>query len=336
MKKNIFFLLLIPIFVLPVFISCKSTQKVEDGQPGTHGWVTAARQRAIDFESPNYFPSDWENLETQYSAMTINSHKEEDYNALAESYDALFKKSVPLYAQVKEDELMAAREPVVSSGFGRYFPKYLKNVDDKTLAAQDQYNAGDYYKAKDTAAEALAGYEELHLGVKVFLARQEVIDRGFTQYDAENFAKADEISNEAINAFDSGNKTTAADKAEEAFLRYNIVLSNGWIAYASERKSATSKERELAIAEKANIAARDTFRNADAIYAQSGELFLAEDYENAAISFTEAEAVFAISRIETEEKRVRAEEAIRNAEEVIGVSNETAVEAERIIEGGAR
>jgi len=337
MKKSILFVLLISILTLSMFITCKTPPpKLEDGQPGTLGWVLAARQRAIDFESPAYFPSEWEELEKQFIVMTIDSHKVEDYNALADAYDAIFKKTIPLYAQAKEDELMAAREPIVTSGFGKYFPEYLKKADDISLAAQAQYEAEDYYKARDTAAKALEEYKELQKGVSVYLARQEIIDRGFTQYDNENFRKADETANEAINEYDAGNKTAAIDKADEALLRYNIVLSNGWVAYASDRKDAASKERELAIADRANVAARETFRNAEALYVQSEELFIAKDYENSAIAFTEAEAVFGIARIETEEKRVRAQHAIRQAETAIGVSGEAAMEAERIIQGGAR
>jgi len=46
--------------------------------------------------------------------------------------------------------------------------------------------------------------------------------------------------------------------------------------------------------------------------------------------------MFAMSREETRERRLRAEEAIRMSEEAIELVNEAAIEAERIIDGGIR
>jgi len=336
MKKSIFSVLLILIFVLSIFISCKTTPKLEEGQPGTLGWVTAARQKAIDFESPAYFPSEWEELESRYETINKEPQKEEVYNALADSYNDLFKKTVPLYAQAREDEIMEAREPLITSGFSRQFPEFVKAADDKTLAALDLYEAEEYYPAKAAAAESLANYQELQLGMKAYLARQEAIDRGFVQYDQQNFAKADEIAQKAISEYDAGNRESAVESTEEALLRYNIVLSNGWVAYAAERRKMASEQRQLALNERANIASRESFRSAENVFVQAEEFLTGENFDEAAVAYTDADALFAVSRIETEEKRVRAQEAIRTANERVGTSSETAIEAERIIEGGSR
>jgi len=59
-------------------------------------------------------------------------------------------------------------------------------------------------------------------------------------------------------------------------------------------------------------------------------------YSVAAIQYVEAEALFAIAGQQTEEKRQIALEIIRQAEEKIEESNETAIEADKIIEGGSK
>ena len=311
-------------------ISCKSTGK--EAEDEALAKVQAARQRAIDFECPAYFPSEWEAIEAQNEAAGNVA----EYNAVAEAYDELFMKTIPLYAQAREDEVMAARGQIISSGFAEYFPEYLKRADDIALTAQGQYEAGEYYKAKETVTTAMTEYEALQTGAQVFLARQEIIDRGFTQYDAENFLKADEVAQTAIESYDAGDRAGALANAEEALLRYNLVLANGWTSYASVRREAAAAERELALAERANIASRETFRGADTIFNHAEENLAAENFTVAGLSYLEAEAMFAISRKETEERRLRAEEAIRLAEEKIEESSEAAMEAERIIEGGTR
>jgi len=323
-----------------ICVSCKSTPDTPAPQPRPAPAAPAAgkavadqaRQRAMDFEAPAYFPSEWAEAEAQYESAADAAA----YNSVAAVYDDLFKKSIPLYAQAREDEIMASREHLIASGFANAFPQYLKKADELALAAFEQYEAEDYYKARDTASEALAEYEALNLGAKIFVARQEILDRGFAQYDPDNFVRADEVAQAAITAFDAGDKQTASANGEEAMLRYNLVLANGWIAYASDRKASASAERELAMSERANIASRETFRGADAFYNQAEENYTAENFRDAGLGYIEAEARFAISRKETEEKRLIAEEAIRIAEEKIEESSETAVEAERIIEGGVR
>jgi 1,2-phenylacetyl-CoA epoxidase PaaB subunit len=341
MKRKIFFILLILSIITLTCISCVTPPKpnlevVDDARPsaGSEAKTRAdqARKQAMDFDSHTYFPSDWEAVENQYAEAKDAAA----YNAVANTYNELFKKALPLYAQAREDEILAARDELIATGFTDVFPQYLKNADDLTLSAQDKYEAGDYYGAKDTAAAALNEYQTLLSGAKVYLTRQEIINRGFTQYDADNFIKADEVAQTAIDAYDAGDKNTAIANAEEALLRYNAVLSNGWTVYSTERRTSANKERELALADKANIASRDTFRKGEALNDEAMELFEAGNYSEAALVFVDAEANYAISRKETEEKRIRAIEAMKTAEEKIEESSEAAIGAEKIIEGGSR
>jgi len=342
MKRKIFLLFIALSVVASMCISCKTTPK-EAPTPApktTDPTVTAARNKtdqarkqALDFEGNKYFPSDWDSAESQYVAAANDAGK---FNALTEVYNDLYKKAVPLYAQAREDELMAIREQIIATGFADLFPQYLKNADDLALAAKQKYDAGDFYAAKEAADTALNEYNTLLTGAKVYLTRQEIINRGFTQYDPDNFSKADEIAQKAIDAYDSGDKEAAKTNAEESLVRYNIVLSNGWTLYAAERKEDAEKERQLAVAERANIASKETFRRGDASLETANESYEAEVFSEAALAFIEAEAIFSVSRKETEEKRVRAEEAIKTAEEKIEESSGSALEAEKIIEGGSK
>ncbi|MCL2230537.1 MAG: hypothetical protein FWC01_05525 [Treponema sp.] len=335
MKKNIFYLLIILILTVSISISCTSTDKAttDETQAGSAASaVERARQRAIDFDCPAYFPSDWEALEGRYQAAENAAAR----NALASEYDDLFNKTVPLYAQAREDEITAMREQVIRSGFTDYFPEYLAKADEIALGALAKYEAQDYYGAKDAADAAQSEYETLLMGSRIFTARQEIVDRGFSQFDADNFLRADEVAQTAIDAYDAGDRDAAVARGEEALLRYNLVLSNGWVAYSSVRRDAAVAEREAAIAERANIASRELFRDAEGIFTHAEEDLANENYSSAGLGFVEAEAKFAIARVDANDKRQRAEAAIRRAEERVGASNETAIEAERIIEGGSR
>ena len=73
-----------------------------------------ARQRGIDFECPDYFPSDWEDIESQYAAVnnmpksTQNEMQQASqlYNSVVNAYENLFNKTIPLYTQAWEDEIL--------------------------------------------------------------------------------------------------------------------------------------------------------------------------------------------------------------------------------------
>jgi hypothetical protein len=336
MKKHIstiLVLLFMTVLTLPA-VAQDATPAAAGSASEHRARAEKARQMCVDFQAPAYFPSDWEAVEEQFNGAQ-NDQNAELLSSIADTYEALFKKTIPLYAQAREDEIISKRDELIHTGFTSVFRNYLQNADTLALQASDQYQAEDYYTARDTAATALNEYEILLAGAKVFIARQEVIDRGFLKYDLDNFAKADAVAETAMALYEAGDKQGASDNAEEALLRFNIVLTNGWIAYAAEHREAAVAERERAIENKVNVAMRESFREADAIFTHAEEFFNNENFENAGILFVDAEARFAVAGVETKEKRLRAEHAIRLAEERLDESVGTAIEAERIIEGGS-
>jgi hypothetical protein len=304
----------------------------------------AARKRAVDFGCPDYFPGEWNTANSKHTVAANMPKKTQSdvqqaaemYDNAADDYDEIFRKTIPLLAKAREDEIRAAREKLINTGFTKYYPEYLQKADDKALLALSQYEAGDYYGARDTAADALNEYETLYTGAKILQVRREIIERDFVKYDAAAFEKADETAMAANDKYKAGNKKAAETDAEDALRRYNNILANGWKSNAGEKRSAASLERERALNEKANIASRDLFREADGIFNRAEKSFTSRNYQDAAVSYTDSDALFLQSRLDTEEKRRRALDIIRLAEEKIEESGETAVDAERIIEGGTK
>jgi hypothetical protein len=298
----------------------------------------------MDFDSQLYFPSDWETVEGQYTdagALPFSSDSEKNakiaaFASVTDAYNNLFNKSVPLYAQAREDEIMDVRNNITELADINNFPEYIGKVDDTALTALAQYEDGDYYGAKDSAAAAFAEYKILLAGAKVYSVRMEIADRGFEVYDSENLKNTDELALQALDEYNKGQKDTAVTKASEAELRYVLILKTCWVKYAAEREKSAASERKRAVDNKVNVAVRDLFRDADVIYTQASDDFKVENYPSAAILFTEAEARFAFAGRETEEKRMRAEDAIKMADEKIIISEENAIRVERFLDGGSR
>jgi hypothetical protein len=358
------FLLLIP--VLFFVFSCKSTPKETEPSPPVAGEdkvekpaapdqasidalnraiarVEDSRKKALDFDSPSYFPSDWEAAEAQYASLgslpkgTAGEIQQTTarYNATADIYDGLFGKTIPLFARDREDEITAARDAVIATGLSNTFPEYLLEVDRIVSDALARYEGGDYYAARDSAYLARDKYQTLKTGADAYITRREIVQRDFIAYDPDNFDKADAIGLAAVDSYSAGNIEQARNQAEEAELRYNLVLHTGWASYAADRGASAGAERQKALDLKANVAVREEFNAAADIYNRAAASLNAEKYEEAAVLYTQSEARFVVISQTAAEKRREAENAIKEAEQKMIESDETAKRAEIIIEGGS-
>jgi nucleoid-associated protein YgaU len=271
-----------------------------DGLRAARARAEAARKRAADFETPSYFPSDWEIAGEQYAAadaLPVDADAEvraaiDAHDAAAGTFDDLFDKAVALYAQRWEDDISAARSECIAAGLTGAVPEYLRAADNTAVAALGQYEAKDYYTARDSAAQALAMYETLKAGADTWQARQEVVDQGFDQYDSARFAQADDTALAAVDAYDNGDLETARGLAGEARRRYNQALDDGWAVYAAARAEAAQKARQTALDNRADETARDMFNDAEAKYSQAVAALDAGHYQDAAAGYTEAEDRF--------------------------------------------
>ncbi|GHV63290.1 hypothetical protein AGMMS49587_12850 [Spirochaetia bacterium] len=302
----------------------------------------SARQKTVDFESSSYLPDEWETAEAGYVSAgeqaqdTLAGVKQAEagYTAAADSFEDIFSKTIPLYAQKREDEVIAARNGAISAGIEGLYAEYLRAADSVALDAADKYEAGDYYAAKAAADLGFDRYRVLKIGIDAYNVRQEILDRKFADNDPDNFDQADETLIAAFDRFEAGNIEEALEGAGEAQLLYNQVLKAGWTSYAAERAAAAGKERQNALDVKADIAVRNEFEPADKLYTQAAASLKAEKYEESAGLYSQSESRFIASAQTAVEKRRIAAEAIRAAEEKMVESEETARDAELILEGG--
>jgi hypothetical protein len=310
-----------------------------------------ARKIAGDFEGNAYFPGEWEAAEYLYasapnvylldsrgpfSEAAESSFTKNTYDRAAAAFGRVSELAIPLYAQAREDEIMAIRGYLITLGARDSFPEYLRDADKAALLALTQYEAKDYYSARDSAATALRKYNVLETALNVWLLRQEIWERGFSGYEPDKFELGGEIISSAMTAYMGGNLAGAQEKTEEALSMYNLVLLTAWENYAELRSSLAEGERLAALDMKTNIAAREFFLIADSENTIALDLLEAKQYEDAAKLFINAEAMFVISSITTLERRRTANAAIGNANEKILESDRIARNAKVIKKGGPK
>jgi hypothetical protein len=124
--------------------------------------------------------------------------------------------------------------------------------------------------------------------------------------------------------------------ADEALQRYILVLSTAWAVYAEQCSSKAKAERQAALDIKANIATKDLFTEADSNYKTAEDTyFTTKNYEEAASQYIISEALFIRVNGATMEKRQKAADLIKQANEKIEESEEIAKQGEITIKGGA-
>jgi hypothetical protein len=318
--------------------------------------VDTSRKQALDIEAPEYLAPEWEAAEGQYAEAknnvgeaTLGDVKKTIalYEAAAETYDNLARRCVPLFYEDLSDEILQARTGAIDGGIREVSPSRLEVADLRIDEALEQYEAGNaatansdaaenYYAAAAAAFDALDRYRALILGVRSYRLGEEIEERGFADYDPENYGLAEEALDHGIAAYDGGDTETALAQAEEAFLRYTLVMNEGWLGYAGGLKLSVETERQNALDAKANVAVKKDFDNADGLYTRGTAAYNAKDYAAAAEYFSQSIPLFSNAVKTAEQKRVIAEEAIQTAETRISQSEQTAREAETVLQGGAQ
>lgn len=322
------------------------SQAAIDGLNAAAERAAKARKLVTDFNGPDYFPSDWgtadslySQAESQRSSTTVRETRESTarYNAAADALEPLAAKTIPQYAQDLENEIIAARDKAIDAGANYLAQDFLLEADTKAVEALTVYEAKDYYPARDTAFTARDMYAALETGVNAYKVRLEIEDRGFVRYDPAAIEATNAVIISAIDDYEDGDIASAQSKASDALARYSQSLAKAKESYASDAAALAAAERQRALDIKANVAVRQDYDAANAIFNRGAVSFREGRFDDAANLYLEARSLFEAATLTSRGKRDTAEDALRTAELKMVESDGNARQAEMIIlEGGVQ
>ena len=365
MKNKYILLFLLGLAVLFLTVSCKSTPAEEapvtppegiqdpNNVPPDQALLKAlddavtrtgnARQLVIDFHGPEYFPSDWQSAEAlntqagqQKRSGTVAETRDstDRYKKAADAYDALAEKTLPQYHENKENELVDARNAVIR--MEELLPDFLSAADNTALDAEAKYQAKDYYPAKDAATDALTMYSLLKAGLDSYALREEIAENALEAYDPANIEAADTTLESAAYDYQDKKFDSSKSKIDEATLSYSQALETGWESLAAENGASASAKRQQALDLKANVAVKDDFNSAQAVFTNANAAFQAQKHKEAAQLFGDSSSKFDPVIQAAMQKRQAAEDALVKANQKMAESDEAAKNAEKILEGGTQ
>ena len=305
--------------------------------------ATEARRRAGELDGQSFFPSDWDSAqslldqaEQQRNTSTVQNTRDsaERYTRAADAFDDIFQKALAEARLIAERQLAAAREEAIAAGAMEYAPDYLAAADEKATRALAQYGAGDYLTARDTAQDAFDMYNTIRIAIEAHGLRDEIADRGFERYDSDNVDTGDAALRAASAAISIGDIYEALDKATEALSRLSLALRTAWQTRAEQGRSEASAARQRALEIRANIAAREEFDPADTIFNRANTALNRENFEEAIELYDECIPIFDSSTRLAFARRQAAQDALDRADRRILESEQTAIAADQILEGG--
>ena len=238
-----------------------------------------------------------------------------DYSGAKESADKA------LFAYETIDTGLAAYEARQSVVWGleALAPEFLWQTDDVALAALDKWDAEDYNGAKEGADKALLMYSALKIGVEAYQLREEIaLDA--VKIDPTTFWSMDDIGWGAIDKWIAEDYEGAKADAETAMFGYTVT--------------GAAVQRQRALDARADVAVRQEFNAAQAIYDQANRALPSQSFDEALRLYRESLNMFRQVARTADERRRIAEEALRRAQQRLAESNETARNADAILEGG--
>ncbi|HOX18977.1 MAG TPA: hypothetical protein PKW82_11010, partial [Spirochaetales bacterium] len=264
----------------------------------------------------------------------VSAQDAADIPGAAEKYEAAkvaFRSTIDSGLSLKEasakDKALAARDAATAAGADSV-------AADRMAAGTAAYAAAEKLAAEGKSAEAAASYEAARLAwynaetkAKALAVKARIDEYDWASYDSGNYALAGEKL-AAGDALFPADPDGSVDAAEEALLRYNLVLDKGFEYWASERRAVSEKERLAAVDIKADVAAKAGFDDAQSVYDRAVAAFSSGEYEEATELFEEAERLFKAAWEASLAKREAALAAMAEMQAAREASAEYAAEAD--------
>ena len=285
------------------------------------------RQFLMDFDAPELLPSEWQSAESLYAQAeqqkntdTIQNINESTarFAAAADAFEAMRDPTIALYLERMENALVQARNTAIANDAMVLSPDAILQADNVVMNAYELYQADELHAAREIALDALAMYSAIASGLAACRIREEIAEVA-GHFASGALAEADAVALAAVARWEAEDFRAAHASADMALLMY-------------ARVGAVS-ERQRALGARANVAARQEFDSAQAVYARANSAYQGGNMAETIRLFEECRPMFAQASQLAAERQMLAEEALRLANERMAESDETAREAELILEG---
>lgn len=285
-----------------------------------HARVIALRKDAFELGLKDVMPSEYAEAETRYVAgkTALDADDRPVAKAELEAAEPLFAELVAKggvkVAESRKADAQAARDRALWADAEALSPEALAVADAANAAADAALAAGDAKAAIAAYRVAILAYDATEKRSTALAVKATVDELEYGPMDSGNY----ELAGQKLAAVDSTLPTdgeAARDAAEEALLRYRLVLSKGWELTAGRRREAAERYKLESEGIKAQVALKAEYSEAKAVWDAAVAASAAGNHESAAPLFEQSEYMFEAVYQKAAEKRAAAEAAIQAAKD---------------------
>jgi hypothetical protein len=276
----------------------------------------------MDFECSNYTPNEWNSAETLYNAaQVLTPASMEDYQAavtqyndVANAYDGVISKALPIYRDSRKAATRTARDKAVAAGADSSFADEMKAIDDKDAKDGALFEDAEYYEFRAASLNTENRYAVLETRAEALKLKDEIDENRLARFSQDIYDSANESADKAKALYNEDDIPAAKTVAVDALAKYKQAVLDGWKAYADEQSPLAQTARSNAVNVKADVAFEKDFSEADAVYSQGTDYYESQNYKSAADSFVRVQPLFAALAKSAADKQKAASSAVAAAQ----------------------
>jgi hypothetical protein len=259
--------------------------------------AAALRKKAFDLGIKDVLPAEYAAAEAAYLLGNEKYGKDNAaaagaYRDAVDGYSGAIERGLPLLASAEGDKARAAESAAYRKGVAEYFYDEGDATSSALLEAQAVEEAGDYEEAIASYKSTASRFAALATMCDAAASRDAISARDFAKWDPSNWTLAEGKLSSARELFGSDPKASLS-AADEAALRYKLVMQNALGYYMNDRKAVSEAERDRASSIKAEVAVKDDYEAAVSLYGEAEERRAADDADAAAGLYDRSAAAFA-------------------------------------------
>jgi hypothetical protein len=259
--------------------------------------ATELRKKAFDLGIKDVLADDYAAAEAAYSAGVSTFGKDNSSSASSFSdsiakFRDVIQRGLPLLVAAEKSQASKLRDTAIQKKAGDLFAEILAGADSDFAKCAASESAGAYEDALAGYKASIEEYDVLYKLCDAYNARGFLVAHDFAKWDTSNWSLAENKYASAQSLF-SQDARAADDSVDEALLRYSNVRNTAYEYYAADRKKASEAERDRAAGIKSEVAVKDEFDAALALFSKAEADEGSKDYEDSSAEYDKAATAFA-------------------------------------------
>ena len=226
------------------------------------------------------------------------------------------------------DELAKVRAEALEVKADAAYPVEFKSADDTASEAREKHESNNFSAAQEKTQRAITQYRTLINQMQIAELKAKIDKHDLSSYDAENYQKAEELSAQIPELYES-DPAKAFEISAQALNYYETVKEAGFASLMNDAKIKADEARERCDSVKGAIAMKDPYAKTVNRYRAAGIAAGNKKYEQAYTGYMTAADEFNDIYEKIKIKQAQASEAMERAKARQDASSQLAKDADR-------